>query len=68
MILSPTQRRSLERALALAKGTEDRLDYFEKLSAVSPALEERTKILRERQRYLISLSELALTADTATSR
>jgi hypothetical protein len=66
MILKPTQRKSFERALASAKGVEERLAFLEQLASTSPQLRDRVAQLRTRQTYLITLAEQALAADSAS--
>jgi hypothetical protein len=68
MILTPAQRKSCERALATAHTEEDRISYLEKLAAVSPAMAERVKQLRERQQWIIQFTQTALSADDASIR
>lgn len=68
MILTPAQRKSCERALAAAKGEEERIAYLEQLAAVSPPMQERVRNLRERQKWLIEFNQTALAADDASNR
>jgi hypothetical protein len=66
MILTPNQRRSLERALALVNGTEEALTYMEKVAAAAPVFQGRVQPLRERQQYIQQLATVAITADTTS--
>lgn len=68
MILQPAQRKSCERALATAHAEEERIAYLEKLAAVSPAMAERVKQLRERQKWIMEFCQTAIAADDASLR
>jgi hypothetical protein len=68
VILSPTQRKSCERALALAVAEDERIAYLEKLASVSPQMAERVKQLRERQKWVTEFCQTALSADDAMFR
>jgi hypothetical protein len=68
MILTPAQRKSCERALATAVGEEQRIAYLETLASVSPAMAERVKQLRERQKWITEFSQTAIAADDASNR
>lgn len=66
MILTPPQRRSLERALSLVNNTEEALTYMEKVASAAPVFADRVKALRERQQYIQQLATVAITADSTT--
>jgi hypothetical protein len=66
MILKPTQRAALERALSTVKSLDDAIRYMEEIAKVSPIYQERVAQMRDRQRYLITLAETAITADSSS--
>lgn len=68
MILTPAQRKTLERALATATAEEERITYLETLAKVSPPMQERVRNLRDRQRWLLEFAQAALAADDASIR
>lgn len=63
MILTPPQRKAMEKALAIAHGEEQRIAYLEKLAAVSPSLAQRVADMRTKKEWLCQLCETALAAD-----
>lgn len=67
MILSPAQRKSCEKALAIAHGEEQRIAFLEQLAAVSPAMSERVQNLRDRQKWILEFTKTAIGADDASS-
>lgn len=68
MILTPAQRKALERTLATAKAEEERIAFMEQLATAAPTYAERVAAHRQRQQYLINLATIALAADAASSR
>lgn len=67
MILTPAQRKSCEKAMAIAHAEEKRIAYLEQLASVSPAMAERVANLRDRQRWILEFTKTAITADDASS-
>ncbi len=68
MILTPSQRKQLEKSMAIAHGEEERIAYLEKLASVSPAMQERVRNLRDRQKWILEFTQTAISADDASIR
>ena len=65
MILTPSQRKAVEKALAIATGEEQRLAYLEKLASVNPSMAQRVADMRTKQKWALDFAKTALAADDA---
>jgi len=66
MILTPQQRKALERCLARSQALVEKADYLTQIGAAAPVYAERVDQLNTRRKYLENLSNVAIVADTST--
>jgi len=66
MILTPAQRKAAEKSLAIATGEEQRIQFLEKLAAVSPAMAQRVADMRTKKEWICEFCKTALAADDAS--
>lgn len=63
MILTPAQRRAMERGIATANEVLPRLDFLRELAEIDPGLKQRHDDLRTQRDFLHRLSTKAIELD-----
>lgn len=68
MILTPTQVRAFQKALAVANDGLPQLEWLEQVAAVYPPAMERVQVVRANRDMLQRLAEVGLEADRVLSQ